>query len=805
MAHWHQLLDELLAEGGPARGLEVVGEAWSGKTRRLDELTRRAAQAGWAIARGRPGRLHAATPFGLFLDALDDPIAAGGEELRSRLTEEEEHRLAALFPSLSPGTPGARSHRDLYRECRAVRGLLGHLAGSRGLVLVLDDLHRADNDSLDLLGYLIQRPPAGPVLIAVAHRPRQLAHQLLGALGEAVARGFSHRVELAPHDLDDPDLHALLPPDLDARTRRSLLRRSGGNPGLLLALNAMTRRAPAGTGSTAIPAEPPDAFVLSTLTDLQALSPAGWSMARAAAVLGDAFALRTAAEVAQLDGAGAGEGLDELLAEDLVRPLGEGTDFRFRDPVVRAVAYHSAGRGWRSGAHARAAASLRTHGGLTELRAQQLLYAVEVADDDDVRALVEAAEDTVLRDPAAALRWSRHALRPTVTADPLLRARASAVLGRALLLDGELEECAAVFQRLLTSDPRLPAAVRGTVVESYTHVHRLLGRPEAARELLRTELAGQPGAQMCDRACAGLCGPADRESATLAEGSWTAAGETPCFRIRLAMTGLVLETGGGWSRADRDALAALASRDDNPARPSAMAALAAAEAQFGRSSAAAEHALAAAELLDALPDDEMAAHLEALHWLSGAELFLGRLREAEQHLVHGTELARRFGQRHLLGRLLIGLGHVRQRLGYYPEALGCAGEAEAVASAMGSTPLTDLAQRLREELDMLQGVRVLDHGTSPGPQLPGLSSREQQISVLVSRGHTNQRIAHSLDLSPKTVETYLARIFKKLSVSSRTEVAAMVGRAGGTPPPGTEPALRLPAAAEPVPSARPLP
>ncbi|WP_344456158.1 helix-turn-helix transcriptional regulator, partial [Actinocorallia aurantiaca] len=73
----------------------------------------------------------------------------------------------------------------------------------------------------------------------------------------------------------------------------------------------------------------------------------------------------------------------------------------------------------------------------------------------------------------------------------------------------------------------------------------------------------------------------------------------------------------------------------------------------------------------------------------------------------------------------------------------------------------------------------------PVPRLPRtggvqhtLSRREMQIADLVGEGRTNQQIATALDLSPKTVETYLARIFKKLGIGSRTQIALLVGRAG---------------------------
>jgi DNA-binding NarL/FixJ family response regulator len=61
-------------------------------------------------------------------------------------------------------------------------------------------------------------------------------------------------------------------------------------------------------------------------------------------------------------------------------------------------------------------------------------------------------------------------------------------------------------------------------------------------------------------------------------------------------------------------------------------------------------------------------------------------------------------------------------------------------------------------------------------ELDLLSRRELEIAVLISKGRTNQQIANNLTLSQKTVETYLARVFKKLGIRSRAQVAAIIGR-----------------------------
>lgn len=59
-----------------------------------------------------------------------------------------------------------------------------------------------------------------------------------------------------------------------------------------------------------------------------------------------------------------------------------------------------------------------------------------------------------------------------------------------------------------------------------------------------------------------------------------------------------------------------------------------------------------------------------------------------------------------------------------------------------------------------------------------LSERELQVIRLVASGHSNQRIADELCLSLPTVRTYLRRLFLKLEVSDRTQLAVLAHQAG---------------------------
>ena len=70
-------------------------------------------------------------------------------------------------------------------------------------------------------------------------------------------------------------------------------------------------------------------------------------------------------------------------------------------------------------------------------------------------------------------------------------------------------------------------------------------------------------------------------------------------------------------------------------------------------------------------------------------------------------------------------------------------------------------------------------GARGGEGLDGLSGREREVADLVALGRTNKEIAAELFLSEKTVESHMSRLFGKLGVRSRAEVAEAVGRERG--------------------------
>ena len=85
--------------------------------------------------------------------------------------------------------------------------------------------------------------------------------------------------------------------------------------------------------------------------------------------------------------------------------------------------------------------------------------------------------------------------------------------------------------------------------------------------------------------------------------------------------------------------------------------------------------------------------------------------------------------------------------------------------------LEGFAERARREL-LATGGRARKRTADTMYQL---TPQEAQVSRLVAEGHTNREIAAHLFISPSTVEYHLRKAFRKLDVTTRTQLARRVG------------------------------
>ncbi len=182
---------------------------------------------------------------------------------------------------------------------------------------------------------------------------------------------------------------------------------------------------------------------------------------------------------------------------------------------------------------------------------------------------------------------------------------------------------------------------------------------------------------------------------------------------------------------------------------------------------------------------ERATALAAATGMAGARAAAGRARAlvalAHGHAASAAEIASQAASEAaaagaaleaaratlVAGRALLAADH-----GAGIAALRAAGDA---ATSCGAPRVADEARReLRRA-----GIRVGRGGAraiAGGEGLAALSARELQIAELVADGLTNREIGARLFLSGKTVETHLTRVFQKLGLRSRAQVAARIAR-----------------------------
>ncbi|MEY2416933.1 MAG: hypothetical protein QOH53_2267, partial [Ilumatobacteraceae bacterium] len=115
-------------------------------------------------------------------------------------------------------------------------------------------------------------------------------------------------------------------------------------------------------------------------------------------------------------------------------------------------------------------------------------------------------------------------------------------------------------------------------------------------------------------------------------------------------------------------------------------------------------------------------------------------------------------------RSLLIAGVVHRRARHKAAARGALAEAASGFAALGAAQWSD---RCEHEMQRV--------GT-PAASVTSLTATEQKIAELAASGLTNRQVAEQSFLSPKTVEANLARIYRKLGITSRAELGARMGR-----------------------------
>jgi class 3 adenylate cyclase/tetratricopeptide (TPR) repeat protein len=373
----------------------IVGEPGVGKTRLIGELFGHI-EITPGIIRWRQGRC---VPYGegITFWALGEIVKAEAGVLESDSAEIAAAKLDAaiqweeadrqwLAQRLSPlvGVESAPAERqELFT---AWRRFLEGLAASRATVLVIEDLHWADEPLLAFLEYLAEWSEGVPLLIVCAARPELYERRP----GWGAGHRNAHVINLAPlSDRETGELVSnlvgatILTPDF----RDAILERAGGNP--LYAeefVRLLTDRGALDPDDTPLP----DTVQALIAARLDTLSADRKSLLQDAAVLGKVFWGGALAVMGDRNPGEVELALHELARKELVRSArtssieGE-NEFAFSHQLVRDVAYTQIPRTDRARRHRAAAAWIEQRAGerledLAELLAHHYLQALELSE-----------------------------------------------------------------------------------------------------------------------------------------------------------------------------------------------------------------------------------------------------------------------------------------------------------------------------------------------------------------------------------------------------------------------------------------
>ncbi|HEX9494129.1 MAG TPA: AAA family ATPase [Candidatus Limnocylindria bacterium] len=214
-------LDLLLGEaiGGRGRTVLVAGEAGLGKSALVRRFVDRVRERGARLLIGECTEIEARRPFGPIIDAF-----VSGD--------------LALPPELAQGGPGALPVVEVerYRVHVAFADRLAEAAKERPAVVVIEDLHWADEATYELLPYLARKLRDDPVLLLATYRSDELhrLHPLNHVLAELGRGRLFEEVRLKKLTLEETGdvirASLALTQAPSAEFRQALFDRTEGNP-----------------------------------------------------------------------------------------------------------------------------------------------------------------------------------------------------------------------------------------------------------------------------------------------------------------------------------------------------------------------------------------------------------------------------------------------------------------------------------------------------------------------------------------------------------------------------------------------
>ena len=503
-------LTKQVQSGEPAFVL-VGGEAGVGKTRLVRELSGRAAEAGFLVLTGQCVELGAeGLPLAPLIDALRMLTRAMPPEELAAALGPAGAGLARLLPELAPdgaalsaGPAPAELHKGQLLEM--VLGLLGRLSVRQPVIFGIEDLHWADQSTLDLIAFLVRSLRATRVLLLATYRSDELhrRHPLRPLLTSWERMRSAGHLELRRFDREEvtAQLTAIMGSDPAPDAVDAIFDRSAGNAYLVEELAG----AAIGGGD---PADLSPSLRDVLLSRVDALSPDTQRLLRTASVAGRTVPDRLLAEVAGTEDTEFFAGVREAVENHLLEVGPDGQSYSFRHALTRDAVYEDMLPGERVRLHAAFGAALARDPGLAEDEAAlpaALAYHWYAALDlpRALSAAVDAASHAMASyAPAEALRHLERAqeIWPRVDDAPqrtgLDQVELSARAAEAAYRSGALDRSQSLLAGALAELPDGSDPVRrALLLERYAQTQRDAGQLTAAVSSLEQALQLLPEGQ----------------------------------------------------------------------------------------------------------------------------------------------------------------------------------------------------------------------------------------------------------------------------------------------------------------------
>jgi DNA-binding CsgD family transcriptional regulator len=405
----------------------VEGPAGVGKTELLRAARAAAERSSIVPLEARGSELEQSFAFGVVRQLLEPVIsAAPGQPALFAGAAGPAERLFEPPEAWPAGADGG------FEALHSLYWLVVNLTDRAPLLVLVDDCHWVDGDSLRFLAHLAQRIEGLPVVMLLAGRPPESTVSEVESVWARLA-SRPEAVALYPRPLSESAAAALVRERLGAEAAtefcRSCHAATGGNPlfmqELLRALHA-AGVVPSAAAANEVQAVGPAAVSRFVLHRLATLGGAATELARVVAVLGDDSELALASRVSGLSEDAARAAADALVRADIFVAR---ENLGFAHPIVRAALYEDLAPGERQARHAAAAEVLVGEGASPERVTAHLLLCPPTGDQRRVATLRAAAADAARRGaPSAAAARLRRAL--TESAPEQERAEILAELGR---------------------------------------------------------------------------------------------------------------------------------------------------------------------------------------------------------------------------------------------------------------------------------------------------------------------------------------------------------------------------------------